>query len=31
VGKKRHMSYQERATRRRMKKSKRKANKWNSH
>lgn len=30
-GKKRHLSYQEKATRKRMKKSKRKANKWNNH
>jgi hypothetical protein len=29
-GRKRHLSYQEKATRKRMKKSKRKANKWNS-
>ncbi len=28
-GKKQHLSYQEKATRKRMKKSKRKANKWN--
>lgn len=30
-GKKRHLSYQEKATRKRMKKSKRKANQWNNH
>lgn len=31
AGKKKHLSYQEKATRRRMRKSQRKANKWNNH